>query len=78
MEMNWLEFFQGDNGRLSMTRLTCFMAFFPASYLLITKGTENMLLYYLSAFVLGYIGGKGFDAWQNNTQAKVEAANVPE
>ncbi len=65
-----IEFFEGDNGRLSMTRLTCFMAFFPATYLLLVAGTENMLLYFLGAFVVGYIGGKGFDAMTSSAEAK--------
>lgn len=66
----WIEFFEGDGGRLSMTRLTCFMAFFPATYLLIIAGTENMLLYFLGAFVVGYVGGKGFDAMTSSAEAK--------
>lgn len=70
--MRWIEFFEGDNERLSMTRLTCFLAFFPSTYLLVIHGTENMLLYYLGAFVLGYVGGKGFDAMASAAESKAK------
>lgn len=70
--MRWIEFFEGENGRLSMTRLTCFSAFFPSTYLLIVSGTEMMMLYYLGAFVLGYIGGKGFEAMASAAESKAQ------
>jgi len=57
---------------MSMTRLTCFMAFFPATYLLVTAGTENMMLYFLGAFVVGYIGGKGADAMASVAASKAQ------
>lgn len=44
-----------------MTRLLCFMSFFPASYALIRIGTSDALLWYLGAYVLGYVGGKGVE-----------------
>jgi len=61
---------EGDAGRLSMMRLTCFMAFFPATYVLVTSPSENMMLYYLGAFISGYIGGKAGDAWTSSAEAK--------
>jgi hypothetical protein len=57
----WIEFFEDDSKRLSMTRLLCFLSFFPASYVLLKSPTEGMLGWYLGAYVLGYVGGKGAD-----------------
>lgn len=60
-----IEFFEDDAGRLSMSRLLCFMSFFPATYILIANVKSDkiadILLWYLSAFVLSYLGGKGAD-----------------
>lgn len=56
------EFFEGANNRLSMTRLLCFLSFFPATCVVLKNPTEGMLGWYLGAFVLGYVGGKGCDA----------------
>lgn len=58
----WGEFFEGNDQRLSMTRLLCFMSFFPSSFVLLSSPTENMLLYYLASFGVAYIGGKSADA----------------
>lgn len=56
-----VEFFEGGSGRLSMTRLLCFLSFVPASWVLFNNPTEGMLGWYLGAFVMGYVGGKGAD-----------------
>jgi hypothetical protein len=56
-----VEFFEGDSGRLSMTRLLCFLSFIPASYVVLKEPSEGMLGWYLGAYVLGYVGGKGAD-----------------
>lgn len=56
-----IEFFEGDNNRLSMTRLLCFLSFFPSSYVVIMTESENALAWYLGAYVLGYVGGKTTD-----------------
>ncbi len=61
MMMRWLEFFEGDDSRLSMTRLMMFLAFFPASYVVVLMQTEGSLAWYLSAYALGYVGGKMSD-----------------
>ena len=58
----WSQFFEADDGRLSMSRLLCFMSFFPSSTVVMTTRTDTALLYYISGYVLGYIGGKGLDA----------------
>ena len=56
------EFFQGEGGLLSMSRLLCFLSFFPATYVLcITKSAESLGLY-LGAYVVSYVGGKTADA----------------
>jgi hypothetical protein len=59
--MRWVEFFEGDNRRLSMTRLLCFLSFAPASYVVVTTRSDSVLGWYLSAYVLGYVGGKVSD-----------------
>lgn len=46
------------------------MAFFPSSWVMLRHPSEEMMLYYLGAFVLGYVGGKGFDAMTSAAQAK--------
>lgn len=59
--MRWLEFFEGERNRLSMTRLTVFMSFFPATYVVVVTKDPDALGWYLGAYVLGYVGGKGAD-----------------
>jgi len=77
MITRYIEFFEGDNGRLSMTRLLCFLSFFPASYVVIADLSDSTLGWYLGAYVLGYVGGKGFDAIQNKaTPITVENAET--
>lgn len=55
------EFFEGDNNRLSMMRLTAFLAFWPSSYVVIETRSETALGWFLSVYVLGYVGGKACD-----------------
>jgi hypothetical protein len=64
-----LEFFQADEGMLSMTRLLCFISIFPASYVLLTNPSEGMLGFYLGAYVGGYLGGKGADVMRGRKDA---------
>lgn len=66
--MNFAEFFQDDNGRMSMSRLLCFMSFFPASYALFSINNESALGWYVGAYVLGYVGGKGADVFKRNKE----------
>lgn len=56
----WIEFFEGEGNRLSMSRLLCFLSFTPASYVVVSTRSEEALGWYLGAFVLGYVGGKAF------------------
>lgn len=60
--MKLAQFFEDDHGRLSMTRLMIFLSFWPASWVVIEDKGEATLGWYLSAYVLGYLGGKGADA----------------
>lgn len=55
------EFFEDDAMRLSMTRLLCFLSFFPSTYLTMVLKTETALAMYMSTFALAYLGGKGID-----------------
>ena len=58
-----IEFFEGDNGRLSMTRLLCYVSIFPASYVVCMDLSAETLGWYLGAYVLGYVGGKAADVF---------------
>jgi len=57
----WLEFFEGEGNRLSMSRLLQFMAFFPATLVLLYSKSAESLGYFLGAFVVNYVGGKFAD-----------------
>lgn len=57
----WQEFFEDDNRHYSMSRLLCFMSFWPASWVVVSHGGEGTLGWYLGAYVLGYAGGKAVD-----------------
>lgn len=59
----WTEFFEAEDGRLSMTRLCVFLAFWPASYVVVVTHDVDALGWYLGAFVLGYVGGKFGDGF---------------
>ena len=72
----WIEFFEGDNGRLSMTRLTVFLSLFPSSWVVIITQSEDALGWYLGAYVLGYVGGKGADIFMK-PQPVPEKPDVP-
>lgn len=58
----WREFFEDDSGRLSMSRLLCFMSFTPATAVLLQTRSDTALGYYLGAFVAGFVGSKVGDA----------------
>ena len=59
--MRWVEFFEGEDSRLSMTRLLCFMSFIPSSYVVIETMSEAALGWYIGGYVCGYLGGKTTD-----------------
>lgn len=54
----WVEVFEGTDKRLSMSRLLCFLSFFPATYVLITNYSSEALGWYLGAYAFNYVGGK--------------------
>lgn len=60
--MKLVEFFTDEKGQASMSRLLCFMTFFPATYVVMKTLSDNALGWYLGAYVLGYVGGKASDA----------------
>ena len=60
------QFFEGEDGRLSMTRLMVFLSFGPASWVVVNESSSETLGWYLGAYVLGYVGGKGADAFMVN------------
>lgn len=60
---HWSQFFEGEDGTPSMTRLLCFLSFFPASYVVVSTKSAEALGWYLGAYVSGYIGGKTADAF---------------
>jgi hypothetical protein len=41
-----------------MSRLLMFLSFAPATYQLMRLNSDDALMYFLGAFVLGYVGGK--------------------
>lgn len=53
-----VEFFRSDGGYMSMSRLLTFLSFFPASAALIMNPTEGMMLAYVGAYAVVYVGGK--------------------
>ena len=59
-----IEFFRDDKGQMSMTRLLCFLSFWPASYVVMATKLPEALGWYLGAYVLGYIANKGADMTQ--------------
>lgn len=69
--MRLTELFESDIGRLSMMRLTMFLSFFPASWVIIKNPTETMLGLYLGAYVTGYLGGKFADTALATKQSQV-------
>lgn len=56
------EFFQGDNGGYSMTRLLCFLSFFPSTVMAYQLHSENALLIYVGVFAMSYLGKEGIGA----------------
>lgn len=72
----WHEFFEAGGGRLSMSRLLCFLAFWPAAWVVVAKPSADTLGWFLGAFVLGYVGGKSADAVFTGGKGKDRAPDV--
>ena len=62
-----------------MTRLLCFLSFFPASYVILIDKGEGTLGWYLGAYVLGYVGGKSADAlmYSKGSKDADNSAGIP-
>lgn len=74
LEWNKLrEFFQGDNGGYSMTRLLCFLSFFPSTVMAYQLHSENALTIYVATFALSYLGKEGIGAIKD-----IKTMNSPE
>lgn len=71
----FVEFFEGENGRLSMTRLVMFLSFFPSSLVVILTAESETLGWYIGGYVLGYVGGKGADVFMKDKPV-AEPSNV--
>lgn len=50
----FIEFFEGENKRLSMPRLLMFLSFWPASIVMCRTQNENIFGWYLSAYAAAY------------------------
>lgn len=66
----WVELFEDDGGRMSIARLSTFLAFFPATFVLIKLCSEMALGIFLSAFVVQYGGGKALDVWMQKAKQR--------
>ncbi len=58
------QFFEDDTGRLSMSRLLCFLSFWPAAYVVVITLSAEALACLLGAFPGAYVGGKWADSWK--------------
>lgn len=70
------EYLEGDDGRGSLTKLLCFLSFVPSTIEMFILKSENALLYYLGAFVIGYIGGKSADAYKAKNQSRYREGDL--
>lgn len=68
----WVQFFEGNHNTLSMSRLLCFLSFFPATYVLVQNPSSDMLAWYLSAYAVTYVGGKFSESLSRNKMNNVE------
>jgi hypothetical protein len=64
------EFFHDEKQRLSMSKLTLFMSFFPATIVLLYYHTEYMFSWYISVYALGYAAGKGLNVLGDTKNAR--------
>jgi len=53
-----------------MSRLLCFLSFFPASYVVIETKNSDALGWYLGAYVAGYVGGKFGEMRSNQKESE--------
>ena len=60
------EFFEAEDGRLSMSRLLSFMSFFPASSVLAYSHSDTALGLFLTAYVANY----GVSKWMDRKEGE--------
>lgn len=77
----WVEFFEDEYQRLSMSRLLMFLSFFPSSYVVKMQADKpdvhEVLMYYIGGYVLGYVGGKGVDMFTRRAEIKANSMQPP-
>ena len=66
------DFFRDGQGGLSMSRLLCFLAFFPASYVVVCTKSSDTLGWFLGAYAASYIGGKFSEKIQKKSDGGLE------
>ena len=71
------EFFEGEGGGLSMTRLLCFLSFFPASLVTMRICNENALAIFVGTYALSYLGKEGIAAVKDIKSSTKEVTDVP-
>lgn len=69
------QFFEGEDGLLSMTRLLCFLSFWPASFVVLVTKSADTLGWYLGAYTGAYIGGKGADVWKKRGERDADTSD---
>lgn len=67
------EFFQGEDGALSMTRLMVFLSYFPAAYVAVATKSETMASAILTAYVVQYGIARFHDVKQTKANADATA-----
>ena len=73
----WIEFFEGENQRLSMARGLTFASWWPASAIAVWIHTTESLSVYLGAFVLNSVANKAIDI-RGRKNANNSDINAPE
>lgn len=72
--MRCLEFFEGEDGRLSMARLLMFLTFWPSTVIVLADADDEVKFsYYLAAFCGVYLGGRIGDSFANRRLGAAQA-----
>lgn len=71
-----MEVFEGEDSRLSMTRLLCFLSFWPASYVLLHNQSETLFGFYIGTYAASYLGGKVSDMLGKPKPTSLHVDNV--
>lgn len=77
--MWWREFFEDNDGGLSMSRLLCFLSFWPSAYVVVVATPverSTILGLFLGAYAITYVGGKGIDAWRTANTDRPEGGDT--